>query len=151
MFPSLEIREAPDGADPGAVAAPLAEAPVLAGLQVVVAPPVVGMLIQQPVAVHHVAGVEVGQTETVHEVRAVVGQLHHLASHVEVLVQPHLGAAAVLRGEGGRSKGHNPAKCSFSFTNPIRSLCLSEIAQHSARRLTHGGACYLSLELRLIN
>ena len=98
---SLEIHETPDGADPGAHGVPLAEAPVLAGPQVVVAPPVVGVLVQQPVAIHHVAGVEVGEAEAVHEVGAVLHQLHHLTPHVEVLEQPHPEAAAVL--EDGQS------------------------------------------------
>lgn len=69
---SLEIHEAPDGANSGAVAPPLAEAPVLAGPQVVVTSPEVGLLIQQPVAVRHGAGVEVERAETIHEVGAVI-------------------------------------------------------------------------------
>lgn len=97
---SLEIHEAPDGADPGAVASPVAVAPVLPRPQVVVTPPVVGVLVQQPVAVRHAAGVEVVHAETVHEVGAVVRQLHHLTAHVEMLKQPHPEAATVLRRAG---------------------------------------------------
>lgn len=99
VFLSLEIHEAPDGADPGVVAAPFVEALVLAGPHVVVMSPVVGLLVHEPVAVHHVAGVDVGHVETLIEVGAVVCQLYHLTSHVEMLVQPHLVAAAVLQRE----------------------------------------------------
>lgn len=100
---SLEIHESPDGANPRVVAAPVDEALVLAGLQVVVTSPVVWLLVYEPVAVHHVAGVEVGDAITVHEVGAVVRQLHHLTSHVKMLVQPHPVAVTVLQ-RAGRSK-----------------------------------------------
>ncbi len=74
--------------------------------------PVVGLLIYEPVAVHHVAGVEVGHAETVHEVGAVLLQLHHLTSHVKVLVQPHPVAATVLQ-RARRSKVTTIVKYSF--------------------------------------
>ena len=63
-------------------------------------------------AVHHVAGVEVGETETFHKVRAVIRQLHHLTSHVKMLIQPQPEAAAMLQGEG-RSKviSHQKSNC----------------------------------------
>lgn len=63
------------------------------------------MLIQQPVAVHHVARVKVVHAETLHEVGAVFHQLHHLPAHVEMFVQPHSKAAGVLKRAEG-SKGH---------------------------------------------
>lgn len=122
VSPSLEIHEPPDGADPGVVAAPLIVALVLAGPQVVVAPPVVGLLVHQPVSVHHVAGVEVGHAETVHEVGAVVGQLHHLSAHVEMLVQPHLEAAAMLqRAEGSEVTTQHKSNV-LSHTSQILNL-----------------------------
>lgn len=66
-------------------------------------PPVVGLLVHEPVAIHHVAGVEVGDVETVHEVGTVVRQLSHLTSHVKMLIQPHPEAVAMLqRAEGQR-------------------------------------------------
>lgn len=100
---SLEIHESPDGAHPGVVGLPVAKALVLARLQVVVTPPVVGLFVHEPVAIHHVAGVEVGDVETVHKVGAVIRELNHLTSHVEMLVQPHPEATAVLqRAEGQR-------------------------------------------------
>ena len=103
---SLEVHDAPDGTDLRVHASPVVVPPVLAGAHVVVAAPVVGLLVHQPVAVHHVAGVEVGHAEAVHEVGAVVAQLIHLAGHVGALVQPHPEVTAVLQGGGqGEERG----------------------------------------------
>ena len=94
---SSEVHDASDGTDPGAHAAPVVVPPVLAGPHVVLPAPVVGLLVHHPVSVHHVAGVEVGHVEAVHEVGAVVVQLHHLSAHVVAVVQPHPEVATVLR------------------------------------------------------
>lgn len=69
------------------------------------APPVVVLLIHQPVAICHIAGVEVGEAETVHEIRTVIRQFHHSAFHVEMLIQPHPEAATVLQ-RSGKSNSH---------------------------------------------
>lgn len=70
--PFLEIHQTSDGANPGVCAFPFTKALILAGPQVVVAPPVVGLLVYQPVAVQDVAGVEVGEVKATHEVWAVI-------------------------------------------------------------------------------
>ena len=48
-------------------------------------------------AVHHVAGVDVGHAEAVLDIGTVVVQLLHLATHVGAIVQPHPVGAAVLQ------------------------------------------------------
>lgn len=97
---SVEVGDSPDGPDPRADASPVAVPAVLSGPQVVHPALVVGLLVQQPVAVHHVAGVEVGHAEAVLHVWAVVHQLVHLAGHVEALVKPHPVGALVLTQDG---------------------------------------------------
>lgn len=48
-----------------------------------------GLLVHQPVAIHHVAGHAVGHAVTVHDVVTVVHQLIHLTTKVLSLVDPH--------------------------------------------------------------
>lgn len=97
---SVEVGDPSQGADSRADAAPVAVPPVLSGPQVVRPALVVGLVVQQPVAVHHVRGVEVGHAEAVLDVWAVVHQLVHLAGHVEAFVKPHSVGASVLVQDG---------------------------------------------------
>lgn len=97
ILPYLKIHQSPDGTHPGVVAPPVTETLILARFQVVVTPPVVGLLVNEPVAIDHVAGVKVGDVVTVHEVGAVIPQLNHFTSHVEMFIQPHPEAATVLQ------------------------------------------------------
>lgn len=99
VFLSLEIHETSDWAHPGVCATPITEAPVLARPQVVVTAPVMGLLVHQPVAIYHAAGVEIWHTETVHKIGTVVCQLRHCASHVEMFIQPQLEGTIVLKAE----------------------------------------------------
>lgn len=79
-------------------ASPLIEPPVLAGANQVLATPVVRVLVEDPVTVHHVAGGDVGGAETLQQGGAVVGQLNHLASELWPLVDHHpVGALVLLR------------------------------------------------------
>ena len=93
---SVGVCDSSEGTDPRADASPVAVSPVLPGTQVVHPALVVGLIVQQPVAVHHVAGVEVGHAEVVLDVGAVVHQLVHLAGHVEAFVEPHPVGTSVL-------------------------------------------------------
>lgn len=93
---SVDVSDSFEGADSRADASPVAVPPVLAGSEVVHPALVVGLIVQQPVAVHHVTGVEVGHAEAVLDVWAVVHQLVHLARHVGALVQPHPVGASML-------------------------------------------------------
>lgn len=75
--------------------------PVLASLQEVLLPPVVGQVVEHPGTVGHHAGVGLTELEGVVHRGAVVGALHHLAAEVGPLVQPHLpGTAIDLWAEG---------------------------------------------------
>ena len=96
MVPLIVIHDAPDGPDPGAHAAPVAVPPVLSGPHVVHSSSVVGLVVEQPVAVHHITGVDVGHVVAIHHVGAVVHHLHHLTSHVRALIHPHPEGTVVL-------------------------------------------------------
>lgn len=85
----LIVHDAPNGADPGTPAAPLAEPLVLSGPNQVHPSPVVRVLIEEPVAVGYVAGEDVVYVETVHDAGAVVHQVHHLTSKLDPLIQTH--------------------------------------------------------------
>lgn len=81
-----------EGASRGTCCAPVAELPVLAGMHKVLAPSIAGMLIQGPVAFHHIAGVDVPAAEALLHGFAVVTKLHHLTLEVWALID----AQAVL-------------------------------------------------------
>lgn len=93
---SLEIHYSSDGAHPRTHAAPVTVRPVLAGPQVEMPACVVGLLINKPMTIHHVAGMEVGHVEMVHEVGAIVLKLHHPATHVLALIEPHFEGPTML-------------------------------------------------------
>lgn len=79
-------------------ASPLIEPPVLARANQVLASPVLRVLVEDPVTVHHVAGGDVGGAEALQQGGAVVGQLDHLAPELWPLVDHHpVGALVLLR------------------------------------------------------
>lgn len=82
-------RDAADGPDIGLHGPPLRVAPVLAPLQQVLAPPVVGMLVEDPGALEHLAGVDVAAVPALVEDRHVVGHLHGLAFEMWLLPDFH--------------------------------------------------------------
>lgn len=71
--------------------------PVLTLEQQELAPPVVRMLIEEPVAFRHVAGVHIVKMEALIQRRAVISQLHHGPSKVWALVDRHLMRPCVLQ------------------------------------------------------
>ena len=106
----------PEGADHGVVAAPVAAGPVLAGAHEVLAAPVVGVLVEDPVALHDVAGEDVVVVVAVVHVGAVLHELHHLAHHLRPVVHPHPVGAPVLWGRRGR-EGVTLAPSLVAFAN----------------------------------
>lgn len=88
----LKLGDPAEGPGSGTCCTPVAELPVLARVHEVLAPPIAGMLVQGPVAVHHVAGVDVPVAEVLLHGLAVVAKLHHLALEVRTLID----AQAVL-------------------------------------------------------
>lgn len=85
-----------DGSHPGIQASPLIKPPVFTGAHQVLASPVMGVLIEDPVAVHHVAGVDVAEMEAFGQGGAVVSQLHRLASKLWALIDPQSVRALML-------------------------------------------------------
>ena len=122
----LEIHDASEGANPGAHSSPVVVLPVLSGPQVVLPALVVGLVVHQPVAVHHVAGVDVGHAETVLDIGAVVAQLHHLTSHIRAIIQPHLVVATVLW------RQRMNLKVTYGFQKFVRQVCEEKIPQEES-------------------
>ena len=90
------LGEASQRAEGWAGASPVAVPPVLAGAQEVLASPVVGVLVEHPVALHHVEGGDVAGVEALHQVGAVLRQLHVLTQEVGALEHLDLVVATVL-------------------------------------------------------
>lgn len=90
------IGDASHAHDPHVASANTHEVPVLARPQVHHAASVVGLLVHQPVTVHHITGLAVGHLETLHDVFTVLHQIHHLAGEVLSLVDPHPEGSSVL-------------------------------------------------------
>ncbi len=96
MFHLAHVHDAPHAHEPLATHAHVPEAPVLSGPQVDHPASVVGLLVHQPLAVHHIAGHAVGHTVAVHDGVTVVHQLMHLTTEVLPLIDPHPELASVL-------------------------------------------------------
>ena len=90
------ISDTPHAHPPHATHAHVPEAPVLSGPHVHHPASVVGLLVHQPVAVHHVAGLAVVHTVTVHDVVTVVHQLVTLTTEVLPLIDLHPELTSVL-------------------------------------------------------
>lgn len=94
---SVELSDTSQRADGWAVASPLAVPPVLSRVQEELASPVVGVFMQNPVALHDVDGGNVTSVEKLAQIGAVIAQLHILASKVGTLEDLHLVVAVILR------------------------------------------------------
>lgn len=87
---SSVVHNASDGSDPGTPATPLAKPLVLSRPYQVHPAPVVWVLVEEPVAVGHVAGEDVVYVEAVHDTGTVIHQIHHLTSKLYPLIQAHV-------------------------------------------------------------
>ena len=97
-----ESPHSPEWAHHGVVAAPVATGPVLSRAQEILAPPVVGVLVENPESLQDVAGVDVTEAETLGQVGAVVHELHGVSHHIGPVVEPHPVGSSVLQvGESG--------------------------------------------------
>lgn len=99
----VEVSDPPEGTNPWTGAAPVTVSAVLSRPQVVGSSPVVGLVIQEPVAINHIAGVNVGHAQAVLDVGAVVADLLHLTGHVWSLIQPDFVGTTVLQKEQSQS------------------------------------------------
>lgn len=86
-----------DGANPGIDGSPVTVSPVLARPQEILPSPVVGMLIEEPIPLHNIAGVDIIVLESIIEGREVIGKLQHLTAKVRALVDSHLVSSLILR------------------------------------------------------
>lgn len=97
----LKISDSAEGAGGGTGGSPVAELAVLPRPHEILAPAVIGVLVESPVAVHHVAGVDVMTVETISHRITVIAELHHLALEVGASVDAEaVGALAGLRTRG---------------------------------------------------
>jgi len=100
------VHDAPEGVEPPVAAhAHVPEVAVLSGPRVHHPAPVVGLLVPQPVAVHHVAGLALGHAVALRHVVTVVRHLVHLAAEVIPLVDPHPELSPVLEAVKSRETG----------------------------------------------
>lgn len=95
----IKVGDSPQRADPWTRTAPVTVSAVFTGSQVVGPPSVVGLVVQQPVAIYHIARVNVRHTEAVLDVGAIFVHLLHLAGHIWTLVQFYFVGATVLKRE----------------------------------------------------
>ena len=109
------IHDAPHGHESHVVVSHLSEAPVLSRPHVHHPASVVGLLVHQPVAVHHVAGLAVGHAVTVHDGVAVIHQLVHLTSEVLPLVDLHPVVSPVLIVNKSRKRQHLHIKIQLEY------------------------------------
>lgn len=85
----LKFSDPSEGTDDGAGGTPLAVPPVLPGSQEVLSASVVGVLIEDPVAIHNITGVDMAMVETVRHTGTVIHELHHVTAEVGLLIDTH--------------------------------------------------------------
>lgn len=96
IAPWLKVGDPPEGPDDGAGGAPVAVPPVLPSSQEVLSASVVGVLIEDPEAVHNITGVDVAVVETVRHTGAVIHELHHMTAEVGLLVDAQSVRTSIL-------------------------------------------------------
>lgn len=94
----LKISDPAEGPGAGTGGPPVTELSVLPRLHKVLAPAVIGVLVESPVAIHHIAGVDVMTVEMISHRITVIAELHHLALKVGASVDAEeVGAVTGLR------------------------------------------------------
>ena len=121
---STGIHYTPGRAEPHATVSHISHAPVLSGPQVHHPASEVGLLVHQPVAVHHVAGLAVGHTVAVLDVVAVLHQLMTLALEVLSLKHSHPVGASVLlvnvQRKTSQQRTQKNLDCNFAAVNIVK-------------------------------
>lgn len=110
-----ESPHSPEWAHHGIVAAPVATGPVLSRAKEILASPVVGVLVEDPVTLHDVAGENVTVAEAVIHVGAVIHKLHWVSHHVWPVVDPHPVGSPILHCE--RKQGNHDYYVIFNRCN----------------------------------
>ncbi len=92
----LIISDSSEGAHNSTGSTPVSVSPVFPSFQEVLPPSVVGIFIEDPVAIHHVTGVHMSMVETIRHTGAVVCEFHHVTSVVSLLIDPQSAWSPVL-------------------------------------------------------
>ena len=90
------IHDAPHAHESGVAKSLVPEASVLSRPHVHHSASEVGLLIHEPVAIHHIAGLAVRHTMAIHDGVTVIHQLHTLTTEVLLLVDLHSELSSVL-------------------------------------------------------
>lgn len=107
----LIISDSSEGAHNGTGSTPVAVSPVFSGFQEVLSSSVVGIFIENPVAIHHITGVHVAMVKTVRHTGAVVCKFHHVTTVVSLLIDPQsVWSSVLLRIRKKRFRTHTRAK-----------------------------------------
>lgn len=96
MAPWLKFSDSLEGANNGTGCTPVAVSPVLSSSQEVLSASVIGVLIEDPVAIHNVTRVDVAVMETVRQTGTVIHELHHVAAEVWLLIDTQPIGASIL-------------------------------------------------------
>lgn len=96
ILEQLKFCDPPEGPHNGAGSTPVAIPPVLPSSQEVLSASVVGVLVEDPVSIHNVTGVNMAVVETVRHTGTIVHELHHVATKVRLLEDAQPVGATIL-------------------------------------------------------
>lgn len=96
MAPWLKFSDSLEGANNGTGCTPVAVSPVLSSSQEVLSASVIGVLIEDPVAIHNVTRVDMAMMETVRQTGTVIHELHHVAAEVWLFIDTQPIGASIL-------------------------------------------------------
>lgn len=96
LAPWLKFSDSLEGANNGTGCTPVAVSPVLSSSQEVLSASVIGVLIEDPVAIHNVRRVDVAMMETVRQTGTVIHELHHVAAKVWLFIDTQPIGASIL-------------------------------------------------------
>lgn len=96
LAPWLKFSDSLEGANDGTGGTPVAVSPVLSSSQEVLSASVIGVLIEDPVAIHNITRVDVAVMETVRQTGTVIHELHHVAAEVWLFIDAQPIGASIL-------------------------------------------------------
>lgn len=96
ILEQLKFSDPPEGPDNGTGSTPVAIPPVLPSSQEVLSASVVGVLVEDPVSIHNITGVNMAVVETVRHTGTIIHELHHVAAKVRLLKDAQPVGASIL-------------------------------------------------------
>lgn len=96
LAPWLKFSDFLEGANDGTGCAPVTVSAVLSSSQEVLSASVIGVLVEDPVAIHNVTRVDVAVMETVRQTGTVIHELHHVAAEVWFFIDTQPVGAPIL-------------------------------------------------------